>query len=1083
MRRVIRLATAHNITSIADFLASRYGKSQGVAATVAVISMIAAIPYIALQLKAISISLTTVVDLTDVNGAAFVLPFFGDIALLVALVLALFAILFGTRHIDATEHHHGLMLAIATESIIKLIAFLAVGIFVVFNLFDGPADLYRAATQNPDVVAVFSKPPAGGPWITMIFLSFVCALLLPRQFHVAVVENNSEREVGVGAWLFPLYLVAINIFVVPIAAAGMVIFANGGANPDMYVVLLPLDAGSWLFTIIAFIGGLSAATAMVIVASVALAVMVCNDLVAPVLLRRADLDSPEGELGTKLLMIRRFAILVLLMLAYAYYRAIAGNAALAAMGLVSFAAIAQLAPAFFIGLIWRRATAVGAMAGMITGIVVWAFTLLVPNLADAGLIPASAIENGLLGISFLRPERLFGIEFEPLTHGVFWSLTFNVIAYVTVSVLRHPQPIERLQATQFVPEDLRPTPHGIRLPGTRMRVGDIEETIAKYLGEERARRHIASFSLERGQPLSAAMEADVHLVRYAERILASAIGAASARVALSLLLERRNAGSVSARQLLDDASAALQYNRDLLQSALDHVHQGIGVFDRNLRLICWNRQFRSSLELPAEFGQVGTTLSDIFRHALSQNEQGHTGESALDDRLRATVRGESFQIRLQSTGQVMELRPDSMPDGGLVITVSDVSERVRAAQDLAAVNETLERRVRERTEALTRLNADLERARASAENANADKTRFLAAAGHDILQPLNAARLYVSSLVERRLRPEESRIAQNIDGSLEAVEEILSTLLDISRLDAGAMKPEYSVFCINDILKQMQVEFAAMAGEKHLELRTVPCSLNVRSDRRFVRRLLQNLISNAIKYTREGRVLVGCRRKGERLVISVHDTGEGIPARQHGVIFAEFRRLEGAEKMARGLGLGLSIVDRMARALKTSVEVRSIDGRGSVFSIELPLASEPVDAMPAPRQSVGRTRLMSLNVMCIDNEPKILDGMAALLGGWGCGVRTAATKREALAGALPPFPPPDVIIVDYHLDTGTGLEAGEAIRQRLGGDIPMILLTADRSPEVRREAEEHGAVVLHKPVKPAALRAALSRFSRREAAE
>lgn len=494
----------------------------------------------------------------------------------------------------------------------------------------------------------------------MIFLSFVCALLLPRQFHVAVVENNSEREVGVGAWLFPLYLVAINIFVVPIAAAGMVIFANGGANPDMYVVLLPLDAGSWLFTIIAFIGGLSAATAMVIVASVALAVMVCNDLVAPVLLRRADLDSPEGELGTKLLMIRRFAILVLLMLAYAYYRAIAGNAALAAMGLVSFAAIAQLAPAFFIGLIWRRATAVGAMAGMITGIVVWAFTLLVPNLADAGLIPASAIENGLLGISFLRPERLFGIEFEPLTHGVFWSLTFNVIAYVTVSVLRHPQPIERLQATQFVPEDLRPTPHGIRLPGTRMRVGDIEETIAKYLGEERARRHIASFSLERGQPLSAAMEADVHLVRYAERILASAIGAASARVALSLLLERRNAGSVSARQLLDDASAALQYNRDLLQSALDHVHQGIGVFDRNLRLICWNRQFRSSLELPAEFGQVGTTLSDIFRHALSQNEQGHTGESALDDRLRATVRGESFQIRLQSTGQVMELRPDSM---------------------------------------------------------------------------------------------------------------------------------------------------------------------------------------------------------------------------------------------------------------------------------------------------------------------------------------------------------------------------------------------------------------------------------------
>ena len=600
--RIIRLAKAHNITSVADFIASRYGKSQGVAATVTLIAMIGAIPYISLQLKAVSESLTTMVAYLSIDGKIAPVPVLGDIALFVTLMLAMFAILFGTRHIDATEHQHGLMLAVAAESLIKLLAFLAVGLFVTFSMYEGPGVLLEAVAENAEVSHIFTSPPAGGPWLTMIYLSFVCALLLPRQFHVAIVENNSEREARAAAWLFPLYLVAINLFVVPIAAAGLLLFDKTGFNPDMFVLMLPMTANANLMTIVAFVGGLSAATAMVIVASVALAIMVCNDLVAPVLLRRVDMQSPDAALGPKLLFIRRTAIFVLLILAYAYYRVIAGNAALASIGLVSFAAIAQLAPAFFIGLVWRRATAHGAMAGMAAGISVWAYTLLLPNLVDAGLLPRSILENGLLGFAFLRPQQLFGLEFTPLTHGVFWSMVFNVLAYVVVSILRQPEAIERLQASQFVPEDLRTIPQGIRLSRTSLRVSDIVATIARYLGEERAQRHLESYAAERGQTLDPGSEADVHLVRYAERVLASAIGAASARVALSLLLERRNAGSKSARRLLDDASAALQYNRDLLQSALDHVHQGIGVFDRDMRLICWNRQFRTSLDLPAIFG-------------------------------------------------------------------------------------------------------------------------------------------------------------------------------------------------------------------------------------------------------------------------------------------------------------------------------------------------------------------------------------------------------------------------------------------------------------------------------------------------
>ena len=448
LRRVIRLAKTHNITSVADFIASRYGKSQGVAAIVTLIAMIGAIPYISLQLKAVSESLTTMVAYLSIDGTSTPVPVFGDIALFVTLMLAMFAILFGTRHIDATEHQHGLMLAIAAESLIKLLTFLAVGLFVIYSMYDGPGELMRAMSENPEVSERFTSAPAGGPWLTMIFLSFVCSLLLPRQFHVAVVENNTEKEARAAAWLFPLYLVMINLFVVPIAAAGVLLFGKSDFNPDMFVLLLPMTANANLMTIAAFVGGLSAATAMVIVASVALAIMVCNDLVAPVLLRRADMQSPDAALGPKLLFIRRGAIFVLLILAYAYYRVIAGNAALASIGLVSFAAIAQLAPAFFIGLVWRRATAYGAMAGMAAGITVWAFTLLVPNLVTAGLLPRTILEDGLFGFAFLRPLQLFGIEFTPLTHGVFWSLVFNVLAYVVVSILRQSEAIERLQASQ-----------------------------------------------------------------------------------------------------------------------------------------------------------------------------------------------------------------------------------------------------------------------------------------------------------------------------------------------------------------------------------------------------------------------------------------------------------------------------------------------------------------------------------------------------------------------------------------------------------------------------------------------------------
>ena len=1076
--RIVRLAKTQNITSIADFIAARYGKAQTVAAAVALIAIIGTIPYIALQLKAVSSSLTTIlVHIGPASGA--MQPILGDIALYVAVAMAIFAVLFGTRHIDATEHQDGLMLAIATESIVKLVAFVGVGVFVTFWMFDGPLALFAQALERPDTAAVLTREPVLGTIIAMTLLSLFAIVLLPRQFHVTVVENNSEAEIRRASWLFPLYLVLINLFVIPIALAGLLTFAPGQVDSDMFVLALPLAAHSDLFTIAAFVGGLSAATAMVIVESVALAIMVSNDIVMPLVLQRREaLITGRDDVGGLLLIVRRMAIFAILFLAYVYYR-LAGDAQLASIGLLSFAAIAQLAPAFFGGLIWRRGTARGALAGMTVGILTWAYTLLLPSLADAGIVGRSLLAQGPWGLTLLRPEALIGLDLPPLAHGVIWSLLLNVAAYVLFSLGRVPASIERVQADLFVPSQLTPIPPSFRLWRSSVTIEELVTTVARYLGEERTRTSFGSYALTRGISIDSKAEADFELLRYAEHLLASAIGAASSRLVLSLLLRKRTVSTKAALKLLDDANAAIHYNREILQTALDHVRQGIAVFDKNLHLVCWNRQFGEILALPPQLTRVGTPLDHLLRfHAEHGAADRDVADVFVRERLaRYVASSEPFLERFAERDLVMEVRANPMPDGGIVTTFTDITPSVKAAEELERANESLEQRVRERTEELTRLNTELGRAKGEAEQANVSKTRFLAAASHDILQPLNAARLYVTSLIERQGGGNDAQLVGNIDASLDAVEEIFGALLDISRLDTGAMKPEITGFRMDELLRQLEVEFTPLAQERGLKLQFMPCSLAVESDRRLLRRLLQNLISNAIKYTPRGRVLVGCRRRRRRLRIDVYDTGLGIPASKKRAIFQEFHRLDQGAKVARGLGLGLSIVERIARVLDCKIGVVSTVGRGSHFSVEAPLsAAVPVRQHQRMAREVDRIQLSGITVLCIDNDLTILDGMETLLGGWGCRVLKAPDLATAIAVTGEAKISPDGLLVDYHLDDGSGVTAIKELRRRFGAGLTAILITADRSPQVREEARVNGVQVLNKPVKPAALRALLTQW-------
>jgi Na+/proline symporter/CheY-like chemotaxis protein/nitrogen-specific signal transduction histidine kinase len=1070
IRRITNLAKSQKLTSVADFIAARYGKNPTVAGIVALISLVGAIPYIALQLKAVSSAMVVLVDTRPYgleSGASLV-----DLPLLVTLFLACFAIVFGTRHTDATEHQDGLILAIAMESVVKLVALVTVGLYVVFFLFDGPSDLLARASANEAAMAALSYETPLARWVVLTVLSAIAIIMLPRQFHVTVVENRTAGELRVAGILFPLYLIGINLAVLPVAIAGILTFQGDGVA-DLYLLTLPLAHDLPILTLVAFIGGFSAATAMVIVASVALSIMVSNDIVMPIFLRRNLTGRGRSkDVGQTLLKVRRMAIFVVLLLGYGYYRAADMTAGLASLGLLSFAAIAQMAPAMFGGLVWRQANARGAIAGMTIGFFLWAYLLFLPSLGGPD---NSQVAAAVLGFLFPFGDVFTGADADPLVNATALSLLFNGMAYIIFSLSRSPKPLERLQAGLFIARPSR-TQRAFRGRKTKITVLDLKATIARYLGDERMRRSFESYALRGGRQLEDHQPADMALIHFSEQILGSAIGSSSARLVLSLVLQRLDDTSSDTAFLLDQASEALQYNQDMLQTALSQMDQGIAVFDSANHLIIWNRRFRQLLDLPEASGQVGFPLSDIVSILTRRGDRVRDGEPALLASFLALDK--PFQLVLSGGERIIEVRSNAMPDKGLVTTYTDITQRVAADMALLQANETLEARVAERTAELMRVNREVAEARAAAEEANNGKTRFFAAAGHDILQPLNAARLYSSSLVERLGTSENSQLVQNIDSSLESVEAILGAVLDISRLDTGAMKARLQAVPLGDFLKRIETDFAPVAKASGLRLTVMPSTLSVRTDPNLLRRLVQNLVSNAVKYTPKGRVLVGVRRRGAQAVIEVIDTGIGIPASKFRTVFKEFARLEEGARTASGLGLGLSIVDRISRVLHHGVDLQSAPGKGTRFRVTLPIDIAAVRPAATPAETLAARPAEPMNglvVLCIDNEPRILDGMRSLLEGWGCRVITAASAQAWLLNDLRQRP--DVVLADYHLDRSTGLDAIGQIRTSLGHDLPALLITADRSFEVRASAEKDGVTIQNKPVRPAALRAWLTHMA------
>jgi Na+/proline symporter/nitrogen-specific signal transduction histidine kinase len=592
MLKIIRISKQNRITSIADFIASRYGKSQMLGGLVTIIAVVGIIPYIALQLKAISNTFSIILHVPEIAMVGKESPplFLGDNTFYIAMLLAAFTILFGTRHLDATERHEGLVAAVAFESLVKLLAFCAVGLFVTFWLYDGFGDIFSRAAQVPELGALLTFGGAAGSyttWASLTFLSMAAIMFLPRQWQVTVVENVDERHLTKAIWLFPLYLLAINVFVLPIALGGLMHFPSGTVDADTFVLTLPIAENAPWLALFAFIGGLSAATGMVIVETIALSTMVCNDLVMPVLLRMKGLRlTVRRDLSGLLLGIRRGAIVLILVLGYLYFY-LAGEAyALVSIGLISFSAVAQFAPAIIGGIFWRGGTRIGAMGGLAAGFLVWVYTLLLPSFAKSGWLPIGFLSQGLFGIDLLKPQELFGLSgLDDIAHCLFWSMLANIGCYVAVSLAKRPSAAEHGQATVFV-DALRQSgaTAGPRLWRGSASVNDLLSLLGRFLGPERAQEAFESYARNRGARSLESLAADASLVHHAESLLAGAIGSASARVMVASVVAEEPLGLDEVMNIIDEASQVLAYSRQLEQKSRELEAASQELRDANQRL-------------------------------------------------------------------------------------------------------------------------------------------------------------------------------------------------------------------------------------------------------------------------------------------------------------------------------------------------------------------------------------------------------------------------------------------------------------------------------------------------------------------
>ncbi|MBU3024016.1 PAS-domain containing protein [Aestuariibacter sp. A3R04] len=1042
-----------HINTIADFIASRYGKRQGVALLVTIIALLATIPYIALQLKAIG---STFQLLTQQPNSHFII-------IVATSFIAIFAIYFGTKQTDVTEYRRGLMLAISFESTIKLIALVLVAFvgYAAWQAMENPAQYNHFFTQQ--ALSQFGSYS----FVAQTVMAAAAVVCLPRQFHVAIIDNLSLGHLKTARWLFPLYLVITAAVIPVIAIAGNAIFAGQNVEPDTYVLSMAIYSDSLIIQIIVFAGGLSAATAMIIVATLTLSTMLTNDVILPRVLLFKPGGPRHADYGRRIRLIRRIVIGLILLLAFLYHQQMTNSRSLHSIGLIAFSLVIQLIPAVVGGLYWKRAHANGVYAGLVTGLFTWVLWLILPLINGA---PTTAVQS------------------EQISQGALLSLGMNFIAYVGFSVFAPARLVDRIQAEAFVsPTDVR---NGtVRRNNTHVTVEDLITLLSTFMGKGRCEQLVEEYQHLNHCQVARTDIPDDGFLAFAERALGGVIGAASAKALIDSILKGKKLDFTEIINFFDDTTQAMQFNMTALLTSLENMDQGISVIDKHLNLVAWNKRYSALYNYPEGMLAVGTPIEKLVRYNAQQGEFGPGDpEKQIEKRLEHLRSGTPHRFtRQRNDGRVIEMVGNPLPGGGFVTSFNDITGHIEIQQALEESNVDLEARIKKRTEEVHSINAELRleierrseaekeliRARKAAEDANASKTRFLALASHDVLQPLNAAKLYVTALQEAGLSGPVNDIVTKLAHSVSSSEALIGTLLDIARLDQGELKPSIEAIHVPTLLSPLVDEMGMQAEEKGLQMRTRIRDCWVLADKTFLYRIVQNLLSNAVKYTDSGKVLLSVRPKKDRVFVEVRDTGIGISEEQQGMIFSDFYRTH--DSAEHGVGLGLGVVRRLGQQMQSKISVSSMPGRGSCFTLEIGKAATRRQAL---QETPSKTSsFMGLRVLCVDDQQENLDALQTLLEKWGVTVVLASNWDDALKQA--DIFAPQILLMDYQLDADkNGLDLIEAIRQHLNIVVPASLVTANHEDELIARCKEQGVNYLTKPLKPAKLRALLQSLSR-----
>ncbi|MFC3175438.1 PAS-domain containing protein [Novosphingobium bradum] len=1023
--RLARAVAQEQAKTVSDFIAARFGHDVIVARLVTVIALLGTIPYVALQLRSIGNALALVAG-APLGLAAMVVA---------AVVLALFAILFGARRFELAGRSEGLVFAIGLESLLKLGALAVVaGLAAMLFAGAGPA---RQALGLAQIAARFDPTRLGLETLAILVISTFAVIALPRQFYMGLVEAREPEDLVRARKGLAAYIAAMAALALPIALAGVALF-DGAVPPDVFVLELPLEAGARWALVAALLGGVGAAASMVIVDATALATMVSNDLVFPSILKAAR-DGPEsaeagaGAIGRRMLRVRRLSIVAIVALALAWAVLVGGRNSLASIGYVAFAAMALFAPHLLLAAVGGGRDPLPARISLAAGLALWLWTLALPPILPEAWLAA-------LHGTPVDPLNLLGVgRAGPLVHGVGWSLGVDV-ALLGLVAARGSAVAPRLRL--FAPG--RPVSD----------MAGLHRLVADFVGTQAAERE---FPADRhGQPVDRAA------AQRARDLIARVVGASSARALVASALAGGQMRLADVTRLLDEGAQSLRFSRPLLAATFENVDAAISVVDAEMNLVAWNNRYLDMFDYPPALVRVGAPVADLIRHNAKAGDFGPGAvEHHVAKRLAHMRRGQPHEFaRHRRDGRVIKTVGGPMPGGGYVMSFTDVTAEAEARDALQRTLAELESRVEARTRELSEANRQLA-------EATRDKTRFLAAASHDLLQPLHAARLFAAALARDPglTRPE---LVTRLDRAITGGENLLRALLDISRLDAGGVQPDCSGLALAPFLADLIDGMRPLAAEQGLQLRLGPAPGSLFTDPGLLRSILQNFLTNAVRYTPSGGVLVGVRRRGGDWRIDVIDTGLGIAPDRQAEVFREFIRLGEAE--AEGLGLGLAIAARLARLLGGRIELASVRGKGSRFSLLLP-AAPPVPApTPAPPAEAGQHR--ARRVLVVDNEPEIVAATLALLEATGHQARGAGGLAEALALD----DPCDAVLADYHLDDGDGLALIAALRQRRPG-LPAALVTAEQDRAVAARAAAMGVPVLAKPTDPAAIAAFLGGVS------